>query len=38
VLLHGLVDNVGNAEFVEHASHEAQAIQDLAMVRGGSQA
>jgi hypothetical protein len=38
VLLHGLLDNVANAEFVEHASHKAEVIQDLAMVRGGSQA
>jgi hypothetical protein len=38
VLLHGLVDNVANAEFLEHGSHKAEVIQDLAMVRGGSQA
>jgi hypothetical protein len=34
VLARGLVNDVANAKFVEHASHKAEVIQDLAMVRG----
>ena len=32
VLLGGLVNDVANAEFVEHASDEAEVVQDLAAV------
>jgi hypothetical protein len=33
VLVGGLVDDVANASCVEYASHKAEVIQDLAMVR-----
>ena len=33
VLVGGLVDHVAHAECVEHASHKAEVVQDLATVR-----
>jgi hypothetical protein len=34
VVVGGVVENVANAEFVEHASDKAEMVQDLALVRG----
>jgi hypothetical protein len=34
VLLGRLVNDAANVKFVEHASHKAEVIQDLATVRG----
>jgi hypothetical protein len=33
-LVRGVIEDVADAEFVEHASNKAEVIQDLATVRG----
>jgi hypothetical protein len=34
VLWRGVVDDVANADFVEHASDKAEVVQHLATIRG----
>jgi hypothetical protein len=34
ILVGGVIEDVANAEFVEHASDKAEVVQDLAAVRG----